>query len=626
MQSRSFVQQISALWQKMPLHRRGAIAATIPSLCLLLSLGTFTWLRQSTEAAQKQVDQIELTLMQSEELLTTLLNGETGMRGYRITRQREFLEPYDRAMADLPQILDRLEQLTATEGKLQQQQLENIKVLIGRRVEFLRQGVELEPPLPYLPTQRRQEIDLLRQGKIRMDAVRAAIADFEVDEQRRLQVQKSDLQAQQDLTTRVLWVSAGVSALGSFAALCILSQLEQELKERERRLGESKTLIQAITTNVVDGIITLDQTGQVETLNAAAAQMFNYQPAEVLGKTLALLLTDPIAKSTAATSNLWDNPTAYAGSCQETVGFRKDGQPFPVEVSISEMPLERRLIAIIRDITERQQAQKSLAVKAAEMLRLNATLNTTNIMLAARNQELNQFAYIASHDLKAPLRAIANLSVWLEEDLGEQLLPENRQQMDLLRGRVNRMEALINGLLEYSRAGRLETLLETVDVAALLAEVIDALSPPETFAIAVQPKMPKFQARRLLLRQVFANLIDNAIKHSPHANGKVVISATEQETTYTFAVADDGEGIDLRYHDKIFTIFQTLEARDQRESTGIGLSIVRKIIETEGGKIWVESQLSEGATFYFTWLKSPLEKVYSSTNLPPFADLTSESV
>ncbi|MGC8712628.1 MAG: sensor histidine kinase, partial [Leptodesmis sp.] len=139
-------------------------------------------------------------------------------------------------------------------------------------------------------------------------------------------------------------------------------------------------------------------------------------------------------------------------------------------------------------------------------------MTQTNATLEDRNRELEQFAYVASHDLKAPLRAIANLSEWIEEDLQDQLPAENQHQMKLLRGRVLRMEALINGLLDYSRAGRKQVEVELVSVKALLAEVIDSLAPPDNFMIEITPNMPVLNTKRILLRQVFANLISNAIK------------------------------------------------------------------------------------------------------------------
>lgn len=259
------------------------------------------------------------------------------------------------------------------------------------------------------------------------------------------------------------------------------------------------------------------------------------------------------------------------------------------------------------DISDRKLAELTLQQRAEELTRSNTILAQTTAMLQKRNQELDQFAYVASHDLKAPLRAIASLSEWLEEDLAEQLPAENQHQMQLLRGRVRRMEALINGLLEYSRVGRIHTESSLVDVGELLKEVIDSLQPPATFSIEVAPGMPTLFAKRFPLQQVFANLIDNAIKHHSRTDGRVKISVQDQGRYYKFAVADDGPGIAPEYHEKVFVIFQTLEARDRKENTGIGLAIVKKIVETEGGTIILDSISGAGSTFHFTWPKQPDE-------------------
>jgi PAS domain S-box-containing protein len=259
------------------------------------------------------------------------------------------------------------------------------------------------------------------------------------------------------------------------------------------------------------------------------------------------------------------------------------------------------------DISDRKQTELSLQQRAEELTRVNTILAQTTTMLKKRNDELDQFAYVTSHDLKAPLRAIANLSEWIEDDLQDQLPEENRQQMHLLRGRVQRMEALINGLLEYSRIGRSKTPLSVVKVDEMLQEVIESLAPPPTFTIEIQPGMPTLLTKRLPLQQVFSNLISNAIQHHNRSDGHVKISVEDRGDYYEFAVVDDGPGIACEFQNKIFVIFQTLEARDQKESTGVGLAIVKKIVETETGTITLNSQLGAGSTFRFTWPKQPKE-------------------
>lgn len=263
-------------------------------------------------------------------------------------------------------------------------------------------------------------------------------------------------------------------------------------------------------------------------------------------------------------------------------------------------------LGTINDVTERKRTEAILQSRANELAHLNAILLTTTAQLEKRNHELDQFAYVASHDLKAPLRAIANLSVWLEEDLKDRLDEDTRYQMELLRGRVNRMEALINGLLQYSRVGRLKGQTEIINVEQLLIEVIDSLAPPSEFKIEIVGQMPVVITQLFPIRQVFANLIGNAIKHHHQNRGHIKISVKEHNEGYEFLVTDDGPGIDTQYHDKIFGIFQTLEARDKTENTGIGLSIVKKTVETQKGKIWVESELGRGTTFHFTWPKTSI--------------------
>jgi PAS domain S-box-containing protein len=228
----------------------------------------------------------------------------------------------------------------------------------------------------------------------------------------------------------------------------------------------------------------------------------------------------------------------------------------------------------------------------------------TKAALEARNQELDNFVHIVSHDLKAPLRAVSNLSQWIEEDLAGKVPANTRSQLILLRNRVHRMAATIDGLLDYARISRTADLVEPVCVADLLAETIESLAPPPTFSIVIAPDLPTLDTKRILLFQVFTNLIGNAIVHHDRSDGSIVISCQAVGDFYEFGVTDDGAGIAPENHARIFAIFQTVNPQNRPDSTGIGLAIVKKIIEAEGGNIRLESELGKGTAFYFTWPKS----------------------
>jgi signal transduction histidine kinase len=221
--------------------------------------------------------------------------------------------------------------------------------------------------------------------------------------------------------------------------------------------------------------------------------------------------------------------------------------------------------------------------------------------LESSNRELDQFAYVASHDLKAPLRGIANLGQWIEDDLGDRLDDQTRAHLQLLRGRVIRLENLIGGILAYSRAGRDSKEQVSVDVGALVADVWELLAPPATAHLVVATPLPSLFTSRVQLQQVLLNLIGNAVKYNADRALAVTVGAERRGRRWEFSVADDGVGIAREFADKIWGLFQTLERRDKVESTGIGLSVVRKIVESQGGRAWVESELGLGATFRFTW-------------------------
>ena len=223
--------------------------------------------------------------------------------------------------------------------------------------------------------------------------------------------------------------------------------------------------------------------------------------------------------------------------------------------------------------------------------------------LEAANEELKNFAYIASHDLKAPLRAIASLADWISHDYADKFDEDGKEQMRLLIGRVRRMDQLIDGILQYSRVGRIKEEHVEVPLNPMLAEVVDLLAPPPHIQVEVGP-LPTVVAERTRIQQLFQNLISNAIRYNDKSEGRIEIGADERDAEWIFHVRDNGPGIEPRHWERIFQLFQTLQPRDHHESTGIGLALVKKIVEMYGGRVWVESTPGEGSTFYFSLPKS----------------------
>ena len=234
-----------------------------------------------------------------------------------------------------------------------------------------------------------------------------------------------------------------------------------------------------------------------------------------------------------------------------------------------------------------------------------AALAQVSAELVRSNRELEQVAYGASHDLKAPLRGIATVYDWLEEDLSEAMTDDARKHLVQLRSRVRRMGAIVDGILAFARVGQKRARPETVDVGALLVDVVDLLHAPEGATITIAPSMPVAFLQRQLLEQVFSNLIGNALKYARRVDARVVVSASEVDGFHEFWVADNGPGIAPQYHERIWSLFQRLESQDQIEGTGVGLALVKKIIEGQGGRVWVESQPGHGATFKFRWPLAP---------------------
>jgi PAS domain S-box-containing protein len=283
------------------------------------------------------------------------------------------------------------------------------------------------------------------------------------------------------------------------------------------------------------------------------------------------------------------------GQTLETLIITKTGKirDVAIKASLIEVRGKKLLQGIFRDITEN---------KKAETLR-----NQLLEQLASANQELKDFAYVVSHDLKAPLRGIKTIADWISTDYADKLDNDGKEQLSLLANRVDRMHNLIDGILQYSRIGRTEEERVQVNLNELVTEAIDMIASPENITITIENKLPTIECEQTRIMQVFQNLLSNAVKYMDKPNGQIKVGCVEEGAFWKFSVADNGPGIEEKYFEKIFKIFQTLTPRDEFESTGIGLTVVKKIVELYKGKIWLESKVGEGTTFFFTLPKQEME-------------------
>ena len=369
-------------------------------------------------------------------------------------------------------------------------------------------------------------------------------------------------------------------------------------KQAELALQESEARMRAIFETAVDAIITIDEQGTIDRVNPAAERMFGYPEAEIVGRNVKILMPAPHreAHDGYLQHYLTTGEKRIIGKGREVQGLRRDGGLFPMDLAVTEMWLggRRMFTGLVRDITERKRAEE----KAQQLLQ----------DLTSANEELTNFAYVVSHDLKAPLRGIGSLADWLAHDYSDKFNDEGKEHMRLLINRVHRMGALIDGILQYSRVGRIKEAAVPVKLDEVVAEVVDLLAPPENIKVTVMPGLPTVVGEPTRIQQLFHNLVSNAVKYMDKPQGEIDVGWADEGAHWRFHVRDNGPGIAERHFERIFQLFQTLAPRDRVESTGVGLALVKKIVEMYQGRVWLESELGKGTTFYFTLPKKRKNK------------------
>lgn len=364
--------------------------------------------------------------------------------------------------------------------------------------------------------------------------------------------------------------------------------LKQQIAKTEEEWHAKSTLQTILESAIEYSIIAINLKGVILVWNEGARRNYGYEAQELVNKE-SIEILHTVEDIQSGKVRKFFQTVRREGKAEEIFQrVRKDGSQFTASVTMTirhdSQGKKVGYVIISKDITEIKEFEEKL-IKS--------------------NQDLEEFSYIISHDLKAPLRAIIQLATWIEEDCGNKLDPLSRKNLQLLRERTRRMSGMVDGLLQYARAGRVNMEVEWVDTKELIQEIIDILNHNEQFTIIVHESMPKLSTTKLLLSQVFSNLIANSMKHHHCKTGTIEIGVLDKGTFYEFFVADDGPGIEPVYFEKIFRIFQTLKSKDEAETTGIGLTIVKKIVESQSGKIEVDSELGKGARFSFTWPKFP---------------------
>lgn len=355
--------------------------------------------------------------------------------------------------------------------------------------------------------------------------------------------------------------------------------------------------LKAVMATVLDGLIIIDQKGTICAFNPSAVRIFGYEPEEVMGQNVKMLMPDVYASEhDMYLSNYLNTKQAKViGIGREVLGKRKNGEVFSMELGVNEMNSQGQLMFVgtVRDITDRKRAEQEI--------------HDYILALKRSNQELDDFAYIASHDLKEPLRGLSNNAIFLKEDHESQINQDGIERIDRIIYLAERMERLVNDLLYFSRIGRQDLAVQTTDLNLVIEDItsmLDTLLKEENVEISIPQKLPDITCDNPRITEVFRNLITNAIKYN-NKNQKVIEIGFQEnddyDPPYIFYVKDNGIGIEQKFYDDIFRIFKRLNVEDDSvKGTGVGLTFVKKIVERHGGIIWLESEPDVGTTFYFT--------------------------
>ncbi len=544
--------------------------------------------------------------------LIFLINAETGERGFIITADTNYLEPYKVAIQNISVNTPHLRALTI-DNPVQQRNVDTLENLINQ--EIVRMATLISIKKQADESAIKTILAASGKGKGLMDRIRAVnqsmkLEELKLHDERTVNTQKSIANAQEVLFLEVI-LSLLITLL---LALIILRELDRRNKAENELLTSNERFYKIFEENPIAMSLAETRTNKIVFANNLFYKYFGYAEEEVIGNTsqeLKLLSPEEEARlvpiildylhETRSVAELQalspEESEKILNKLKEAMGTmglevlytRKNGETFYAILSYDQIEIDHKkyIITSYQDINEQKKAEEKIIAYSIELER--------------KNREIEQFAYIASHDLQEPLRTIGNFSKLLEQRLKDHPDAESTEYMGYINRGAEHMSELIFDLLEYSRIGK-DISKSPIDCDKVINEILGDMSASieESHAEILKEKLPVVNGY-IYLKSLFQNLISNAIKFRKEGMHPVItISATDMGREFLFSIKDNGIGVEKMYYEKIFTIFQRLHSREKYKGSGIGLSISKKIVELHGGKIWVESEPDNGSTFYFT--------------------------
>lgn len=559
------------------------------ALALLLVVGVVSYRNNGNQVETEEwVAHTQEVLATLAGVLSDVNEAESARRGYFITSDSVFLRKHETSVAAVYADLARVRKLTVDNAP-QQRRLDALDPLIARRLRILAQQIDSQGNNPSALA---VQVSTTLEGEEIQARVSDLLAEMAGAERTLLQSRIAKARASTRLAIFTILLGTGL-ALGLLGAVLYLLQREITQRARaEEALRASEVKFRGILESAPDAMVIADAQGLIVLVNAETERLFGYRRDELVGQPVEILVPERFrGRHPQHRQGYTAHPrTRSMDGGLDLRGLRKDATEFPAEISLS--PLESAegilVTATIRDITERKKSEEHLVKTLGE--------------LKCSNDELQQFAYVASHDLQEPLRMVASYTQLLAQRYKGRLDSDADEFIAYAVDGCNRMQGLIQDLLAYSRAGTNGKALREISSENTLKEALTNLRATieESGAVVTHDSLPAITTDGTQLAQIFQNIVGNAIKYRSLEVPHVHVSATTNGgNEWIFSVRDNGLGIAPQYFERIFILFQRLHGRKEFEGTGIGLAICKKIVEGLGGRIWVESQPEKGSTFYF---------------------------